>query len=42
MAGGQTKRREEKGKERKMSVKWPAYTHIYTKIESENRFIGLL
>ncbi len=30
MAGGQAKkinRRKEKGKERKMSVKWAAYTH---------------
>ncbi len=51
MAGGQAKKgnkkREEKGKERKI-VKWAAYTHthththFYTEIEGENRFIGLL
>ncbi len=42
----ETERWEEKGKERKMSVKWAAYTHththFYTEIEGENRFIGLL
>ncbi len=32
----ETERREEKGKERNMSVKWAAYTQFYTEIKGEN------